>query len=88
MGIPLPSNKENKQPISKRITVKTQEKLSAEELVEFMNLNGISEKELSEIFGVTIQAVRLWVTGARDFSVTNTRLVRMFQKNPKLIREF
>jgi DNA-binding transcriptional regulator YiaG len=53
-----------------------------------MNLNGISEKELSEIFGVTIQAVRLWVTGARDFSVTNTRLVRMFQKNPKLIREF
>lgn len=64
------------------------DKLNATELVKFMRQHGISEKELSEILGVTTQAVRLWVTGKREFSVTNTRLVAMFQKYPKLIREF
>lgn len=64
------------------------EKLTSEELVKFMNQNGLSEKELSEIFGVTIQAVKLWVTGQREFSVTNSRLVKVFIKYPQLIREF
>lgn len=85
MNMPSPLKK-NEQPISKRSI--EGEKLSVRELEEFMTKNGISEKELSEIFGVTTQAVRLWITGQRDFSVTNSRLVRMFMKYPQLIREF
>jgi transcriptional regulator with XRE-family HTH domain len=62
--------------------------MSLKELNDFMKLHGISDKELSEIFGVTIQAVKLWLNGQREFSVTNSRLVRMFNKYPQLIREF
>jgi DNA-binding transcriptional regulator YiaG len=72
--------------ISNRI--KRGEKITTQELIEFMTINGISEKELAEIFGVTTQAVRLWVTGSREFTVTNSRLIRMFQKYPKLLKEF
>ena len=64
------------------------EKLTIEELQAFMNLNGISNKEFAEIFGVTIQAVKLWLTGKRDFSITNTRIIRLFTKYPQLIKEF
>ena len=71
---------------SRRVT--SNEKLTSDELVKFMQKHGISEKELSEIFGVTVQAVKLWVTGQREFSVTNSRLVRLFMKYPKLIGEF
>ena len=79
MSIPAPNE-------SKRI--RTNEKLSAVELNEFMNFNGISIQDFSEILGVTEQAVRLWVKGDRDFSVTNSRLIRMFTKYPQLIKEF
>ena len=58
------------------------------ELQDFMNHHGISKKELSEIFGVTIQAVNLWLDGKREFSVTNSRLIRIFKKYPQLLKEF
>lgn len=64
------------------------EKLSPEELVKWMKTQGVSPKELSEIFGVSTQAVNLWINGEREFSVTNSRIVRLFIKHPTLIREF
>lgn len=75
MPIPTPNSKSN-------------EHLTIKELTAFMNKNGLSPKEFAEILGVTIQAVNLWLNGGRDFSVTNTRLIRMFQKYPTLLREF
>lgn len=79
MTIPTPND-------SKRI--KSNEKLSAHELNTFMDENGISVKEFAEILGVTEQAVKLWKNGNREFSITNSRLIRIFQKYPRLIREF
>lgn len=64
------------------------DQMSAQELSEFMKLHGISEYEMSELLGVTPQAVRLWLTGQRPFSVLNSRLIRMFQKYPQLIKVF
>lgn len=64
------------------------EKLTADEVVRFMNKNGLSDKEMAEIFGVTIQCVRLWTSGDRTFTVTNSRLIKMFEKYPTLLREF
>lgn len=64
------------------------EKLTVSEIKSFMKQHGISEKEMSEIFGVTTQAVRLWVLGQREFTVTNSRLVRLFIKHPGLLSEF
>lgn len=69
-------------------TPREKENLTPEELKSFMDANGISIKELAELLGVTERAVKMWLAGDRDFSVTNTRLVKMFQKYPALIREF
>ena len=73
--------------MNKRLDVK-EEKMSAEELKKWMNTVGMSGKEFSTILGVSEQAVTLWVTGRRDFNVTNSRLVRLFMKYPKLLKEF
>lgn len=62
--------------------------LEIKELLAFMSLHGISPKELAEILGVTIQAVSLWIEGKRDISITTSRLIRIMQKYPILIREF
>lgn len=62
--------------------------LTPKELREWMNKQGISEKNLAAIFGVTKNAVTLWLSGERKFSVTNSRLVRFFIKYPKLLRDF
>lgn len=64
------------------------EKISAEELDKFMKLHGISEREMAEIIGVTVQGVRFWLSGERDINVTVSRVIRLFQKDPKIIREF
>ena len=71
---------------SKRVTKR--EKLTPYELMEYMNLNGISTREFADILGVSEQVVRLWCNGGRGFSVTNTRLVRLFEKYPQLLKEF
>lgn len=78
--MPLPKNIINQNVNS--------ETLSVNELQAFMNHHGISHKEFAEILGVTIQAVKLWVSGKRDFSITNTKLIRMFKKYPQLLKEF
>ena len=79
MAIPKPIN-------AKRNRVR--ENMSPDGLTAFMNLHGISDKEMSEILGVTDQAVRLWRLGDREISVTNTRLFAMFARFPKLLKEF
>lgn len=62
--------------------------LLIKELQSFMDHHGVSRKELAEILGVTIQGVNLWMKGKRDISKTTSRLIRLFNKYPKLIREF
>ena len=72
--------------VSKRVT--SGEKLTKEEMREFMNTHGLADKEFAQIMGVTMQAVRLWLTGDRSISITISRLVRLFTKYPNLLREF
>jgi transcriptional regulator with XRE-family HTH domain len=62
--------------------------LSPKDLRNFMNFHGISTKELAEIFGVTERAIEYWLTGKRELSVTNCRLIRIFHKYPQLLEEF
>lgn len=86
MGMPLPTMKKNEPIVSKRRS--EPENMTPDQIGKFMKKHGIDEKEFAEILGCTIQAVRLWVTGQREFSVTNSRLLRMFDKHPQLIRDF
>lgn len=62
--------------------------LSADQLKNFLNYHGLSDKEFSDLLGVSPQAVKLWKTGQREFSETNSKLLRLFDKHPKLMREF
>lgn len=64
------------------------ENLTIKELIAFMTINGLSHKEFADILGVKVQAVTLWLKGQRDISLTTTRVIRMMQKYPQLIREF
>lgn len=68
--------------------LKRNEVMSSEEIKEFMQLHGISKSELAEILGVTDTAVTYWLTGKREFSVLNSRLIRLFKKYPQIIKKF
>lgn len=83
MGIPAP-NKKTKVVIKSRSTVN----LTAKQLKTFMNKNGFAVRELSELLGVTEQAVKLWLNDLRTINLTNSRLIRLFEKRPLLIKEF
>lgn len=71
---------------SKRVT--RYEKLTGEELRAFMNKHGLADKELAQVLGVTIQAIRLWLSGSRTVSITISRLIALFDKYPQLLTEF
>lgn len=62
--------------------------ISAQELKAFMDKHGFGEREMGEFLGVTWQAVRLWVRGERGISLTTSKLIRLFNKYPQLMREF
>lgn len=62
--------------------------LRAGELQAFMTRHGISQRELSEILGVTENAIRAWLVGDRGISIPLSRLIRLFDKRPQLLREF
>lgn len=64
------------------------ENMTPEELEKFMRKHGFGEKEMGEFMGVTLQGVRLWLSGERAISVTNTRIIRLFNKHPHLMKEF
>lgn len=83
MALPLPT----KKVISKRV-VKEEENLSPEEIQKFMRTHGFSEQDFADFLGVSIQGVNLWLSGARKFSITNSRILRLLDKHRTLIRDF
>jgi len=62
--------------------------ITSNELTSFLDKHGFGDREFANLLGVTIQAVRLWKSGQREFNTTNSRLIKMFIKYPKLITEF
>lgn len=62
--------------------------LSADELREFMKLQGLTIRELSEILGVSITAISYWLSGERNISPVSARIIRLFRKYPSLLKEF
>ena len=70
------------------IPMKNSEQLTKDELHAFMNSYTLTEKSFAQILGVTWQAVRLWRSGDRPVPITTSKLVRLFIKHPKLLKEF
>lgn len=71
---------------SKRVS--SNEKMTGKELRDYINLNGFSIKEFSDLMGVTPQAMQMWLNGSRAINITNTRIIRLFMKHPTMIKEF
>lgn len=63
-------------------------RVTAEELINFMNREGLEATELASILGVTYQAVGYWMKGEREMTLTVSRLIRLFDRYPHLLREF
>lgn len=63
-------------------------RLTCAEINAFINFYGFSDQEFADLLSVSLQAVRLWKSGQREFSSTNSRLIRLFCKRPELMREF
>lgn len=85
MSMPPPNNNNVVETAPRVIN---NEKLTGEELQAFMNKHGFAIHDFAQTVGVTTQAARLWVSGSRGISVTVSRLVRLFDKYPQLIKEF
>ena len=84
--LPLPKIQ---SPAVQAITTKEECKLiTVEELKDFMETYGFSVITLAEFLGVTRQAVYLWMSEDRDLSLTNSKILRLIMKYPKLMQEF
>lgn len=85
MSLPLP--KMTSKAVQK-ITSNNVQNMSVTELQSFMQKHGFNEKTLADFLGVTVQAIRLWTRGQREISIINTRILRMMNKYPHLMKEF
>jgi len=62
--------------------------MTKEQVQEFLNKHGMSDSDLAILIGVSPQAVWMWAHGKRDMSLTVSRLCRLFDRKPELMREF
>jgi plasmid maintenance system antidote protein VapI len=62
--------------------------MSSKELEEFLNRHKLSITAFAELLGVTFMAVTHWLQGKRSISKTISRLCKLFDKHPELMKEF
>lgn len=62
--------------------------MTPNDIKAFMERHGLSISELAEILGVQRPAVDHWLKGRRQVGLTVARLLRLFDRNPALMREF
>lgn len=87
--MPSPYNKPNKvgRPKKPPKAVKVKDIVSVLEFNTFLNKHGIADIEFAEIFGVSVQAVWLWKKGERELSLTNSKVIRLLDRYPQLLKE-
>lgn len=84
--IPLPKQKSD---AVKAFTLKKRDSnMTANEMIDFQNKHGFSDDDLATFLGVTKQAVRLWTRGQREINMTITRVLRLLDRYPHLLKEF
>lgn len=62
--------------------------MKKDELRSFLQRHNISPTAFAEVVGVTRVAVLHWLSGRRTVSLTISRLCRLFDKSPDLLKEF
>ncbi len=59
-----------------------------DDLREFMKKHEFNREDLADLLGVTKCGVDHWLTGIRRIPETTARLLRLFDKDPDLMRKF
>ncbi len=62
--------------------------MTPQELEKWLKKHGLKEGDFAELIGVTYPAVQHWTNGRRSVSLTVTRLLRLFDRDPSLMRGF
>lgn len=62
--------------------------MTPREIMVWLNKHGIRQQDFATLIGVTPMAVNHWTSGRRSVSLTVVRLMREFDKNPKMMEEF
>ncbi len=62
--------------------------MKPDQLQEFLDRHGLSTLDFAETLGLTEMAVRHWVSGKRSIAKPYARLIRLFDRHPKLLAEF
>lgn len=66
----------------------TRHQMTSQELIQFMRDTKLTdEKLISNLIGVTPQAVTLWLHGKRRIPETVRRMILLFKKYPGLLKE-
>jgi len=65
-----------------------QTEYNADSVNKFIKDNGLNVNDLSELMGVSTQAVKYWVTGQRGVPETTARLFLLFERQPELMDDF
>lgn len=62
--------------------------MNEQQLKAFLDKHKLTPQQLSELIGLTPEAVNHWVSGRRSIAKPYGRLMRLFDKHPKLMEEF
>lgn len=62
--------------------------MTSKELLVFMKKYNFSQESFAMFIGVTSMAVRHWIKGTRDISLPVSRLIKLLDKRPELMKEF
>jgi transcriptional regulator with XRE-family HTH domain len=62
--------------------------MRVEELRKFLDRHGLSQRELSELIGVTKPAVDHWLSGRRDVPKPMAKLIRYFDREPAAMARY
>lgn len=61
--------------------------LTTEELQKFMSFHGVSDKELATMIGKSARTIESWLNGNRNICLTTSKLIRLLDRYPTMMRE-
>lgn len=62
--------------------------VTPEEIIQFQKFHGFTDVTLAEFLGVTVQCVRLWLRNERQVTLLTSKVIRLMNKYPNLLRDF
>lgn len=62
--------------------------MTALQLEEFLKRHNMEPNQFAELIGLTPSAVNHWLLGIRTIAKPYGRLIRLFDKHPKLMSDF